>query len=305
MKLLITKFGKLLEKQLGNSYRGYRWFVNVFLCSKASEIAIMLGIPPADAELYRASLISTFKQDFDLLSFASISQQAKKVPRCILQTGILGLDSMLGGGFRTGRVYQLFGNHGSGKTELVYHLICRLLSRSKDELVNENPAAVFIDTNNAFRPERLMEVSHGTVNLSSIKVAKCYSLQHLITLLRNVENLLQNQDVRLVVIDSIVATSFSLHDDELPEKYQLLHDVLESLSRITQNDSVCVIFTNDASKDGIHPAGGDLILHRSDYAIAMKKSEFDPASIKAQLVKAIDLPDGKARFRIISTGLTP
>ena len=40
-------------------------------------------------------------------------------------TGIEQLDSMLGGGFASGRIYEIFGAESAGKTSLAYHLMAR------------------------------------------------------------------------------------------------------------------------------------------------------------------------------------
>ncbi len=304
MKPLIHKFGQLLGTQLGKQYRGYRWFVHVFLCSTASEIAAMLGISPAAAESFRGEMISTFKQDFTILAVPFLLKCIKNAPSLTLETGIPAFDAILGGGFKSRRVYQLFGEHGSGKTEIIYQLLGNVIARTGTTGGNASLEAFFIDTNNAFRPERLTVISRGTIDLSRIKVASCYSLQHLVSLLATIEQSLHANDARLVIIDSIIATAFSLHDGDLHEKYALITVVLDAFERIAREKDACIIFMNDATQM-MNPAGGDIFLDKCDYAISLKKSEFDPASIRAQLVKAYDLPDGKARFRVTEDGIIP
>ena len=66
-------------------------------------------------------------------------------------SGSPSIDKLLEGGFRAGRVVEVYGSSGSGKTQLAMQ--AALLVAAKGE------KAVFIDTEGAFRPERLVTMA--------------------------------------------------------------------------------------------------------------------------------------------------
>ena len=60
----------------------------------------------------------------------------------MLPTGILGIDSVLGGGIPLGRVVEVFGNEGSGKTTLCSHIVAAAQARGN--------IATYIDVENSY-----------------------------------------------------------------------------------------------------------------------------------------------------------
>lgn len=62
-------------------------------------------------------------------------------------SGSRGLDQLLGGGFRAGRVVEIFGKSNAGKTQLAMQAVLEAAARGE--------TAAFIDTEGTFRPERI------------------------------------------------------------------------------------------------------------------------------------------------------
>jgi recombination protein RecA len=113
----------------------------------------------------------------------SIDTHIDRIP-----TGILALDRILGGGFPVGKMVELYGNHGSGKSSIATRFMAEAQQRGK---------CVLIDLENAFDP--LMAENSG-VNLSDLMVAQPESAE---SALEMVEMILGADDVSAVVIDSV------------------------------------------------------------------------------------------------------
>ena len=74
-----------------------------------------------------------------------------------LSSGSQSLDQLLGGGFETGSITEIFGEFRTGKTQLCHTLsvTCQLpISKGGGEGM-----AMYVDTEGCFRPERLIPVA--------------------------------------------------------------------------------------------------------------------------------------------------
>jgi len=206
---------------------------------------------------------------------------------------------MLGGGFEPGHIYQVFGQSLSGKTEFCYIAIKAFL----DYYAGQEMKILAIDSEHSFRPERLLQISEGNVDLNKISVATCYSSPHMIALLQNIEKMFDNGlACPLLVIDSILPASFQLYQEEPAKRQQLLVVIAEKLWTMARNHNVSIIFTNHAAGKLALPSSGNLLLEYCDYAIYLQKNEFDETLHEARMIKTTCMPEKSARFRISSKG---
>ena len=105
-----------------------------------------------------------------------------------IPTGILALDNILGGGFPVGKMVELYGNHGSGKSSIATKFMAEAQKRGK---------CVLVDLENAFDP---FVAENSGVNLDDLMVAQPESAE---AGLEVVEMLLSASDVSAIVIDSV------------------------------------------------------------------------------------------------------
>jgi recombination protein RecA len=105
-----------------------------------------------------------------------------------IPTGVLALDNILGGGFPTGKMVELYGNHGSGKTSIATKFMAQAQQRGK---------CVLIDLENAFDPTM---AENSGVNLNDLMVAQPNSAE---SALEIVEMVMAADDVAAVVVDSV------------------------------------------------------------------------------------------------------
>ena len=79
--------------------------------------------------------------------------------RLRVTTGCAALDKILGGGVETGSVLELFGEFRTGKTQLVAQLC--VASQLDVDSGGAAGRVIVIDTENAFKVERIAEVGGG------------------------------------------------------------------------------------------------------------------------------------------------
>ena len=118
------------------------------------------------------------------------------------------LNELLGGGFETQSIIELFGEFGSAKTQIA-HQLCVNTQLSKEQGGMESNV-FFIDTENTFRPERIIQMAEGhdldpeTV-LENIHVARAYNSNHQMLLVEKVIEMSKEINSSLLIVDSLTA----------------------------------------------------------------------------------------------------
>ncbi|MGK0549318.1 MAG: helix-hairpin-helix domain-containing protein, partial [Pyrobaculum sp.] len=101
-------------------------------------------------------IIESARKMLGLHSFISaleVYERRKKIRR--ISTGVRSLDELLGGGIETRAVTEVVGEFGSGKTQLCHQLA--VMVQLPEERGGLGAKAIYIDTENTFRPERIMQ----------------------------------------------------------------------------------------------------------------------------------------------------
>ena len=175
-----------------------------------------------------------------------------RTSRCAV--GIDALDDMLGGGIPSGVIVDVFGRHGTGKTQMLLQAACRFA------MYGERRRVLYVDTAGTFRPERIMEMaaSHNNNNsttvvqqhtsvrdvLDAISVARVQSVSEQMTL---VEKLLYGGcPFDLVVIDSLTdlfSYEYSRYGD-LREKSQKFFSHMRNLAKLAVQCGVTIMTSN-------------------------------------------------------------
>ena len=92
------------------------------------------------------------------MGFTSASEFAKQRQEILqLTTGSKELDKLLNGGIETGSITEFFGEFRTGKTQLC-HQLCVTCQLPVDQGGGEGKA-LYIDTENTFRPERIIQIA--------------------------------------------------------------------------------------------------------------------------------------------------
>ncbi|MGP3667224.1 MAG: DNA repair and recombination protein RadA [Candidatus Bathyarchaeota archaeon] len=231
-----------------------------------------------------------------------------------LTTGCKKLDELLGGGIETQAITEFYGEFGTGKSQIC-HQLCVTAQLSRDEGGLEG-GVLYIDTENSFRPERIVQIAkqwkldHAKV-LSRIVYAEALTADHQMYLLENADTQFKENNVRLVIIDSLIAhfRSEYIGREMLAERQQKLEKHLHKLIRLARAFNAAAVVTNqvmakpDSFFTDIEPTGGHVLAHTSHTRVFLRKSP-TPGMKIARLVVSPILPEGKeVLFRITENGI--
>ncbi|MBN2014930.1 MAG: DNA repair and recombination protein RadA [Candidatus Altiarchaeota archaeon] len=231
-----------------------------------------------------------------------------------LTTNSHELDALMGGGIETQAITELYGKFGSGKTQLGHQLSVNVqLPRKKGGLEG---TAIYIDTENTFRPERIQQMSSALgldpeETLKNIHVARAYNSDHQMLLVEKAAELAKEYGTRLIVMDSLTAHFRAEYTGRgtLAERQQKLNRLLHSLQRkLADPYNTAVIVTNQVMArpdimfgDPTAPIGGHIVGHTATFRVYLRKGKGD-ARI-ARLIDSPNLPEGECVFEVTTDGI--
>ncbi|OYT42365.1 MAG: DNA repair and recombination protein RadA [Candidatus Altiarchaeales archaeon ex4484_43] len=231
-----------------------------------------------------------------------------------LSTNSKELDALLGGGIETQAITELFGKFGSGKTQLGHQLSVNVQLPKKEGGLDGT--AIFIDTENTFRPERIQQMASAlgldpNETLKNIHVARAYNSDHQMLLAEKAAELANEYGTRLVVIDSLTAhfRAEYVGRGTLAERQQKLNRLLHILQRrLSDPYNIAVVVTNQVMArpdivfgDPTTPIGGHIVGHTATYRIYLRKGKGDKRI--ARLIDSPSLPEGECVFEVTTDGI--
>jgi DNA repair protein RadA len=230
-----------------------------------------------------------------------------------ITTGSNNLNELLGGGFETQSIIELFGEFGSAKTQIA-HQLCVNTQLPKDE-GGMDSHAFFIDTENTFRPERIIQMAEGhnldpEKVLENIHVARAYNSNHQMLLVEKVIELSKEINASLLIVDSLTAhfRAEYVGRGALADRQQKLNKHMHDLLRWSDLNNGVVCVTNQVSSkpdaffgDPTRPIGGHIVGHTATFRIYLRKSK-GPKRI-ARLIDSPYLPEGEAVFTVSEKGI--
>jgi len=228
-----------------------------------------------------------------------------------LSSGSLSLNTLLGGGFESGAITEAFGEYGSGKTQM------GLILAVNNFVADPESYTIFIDTENTFRPERIVQLAKGVgadpdLVLKRIKVARAFNSDHQVLLAERVEDLIANDGLKvsLVVVDSLTAhfRAEFIGRGTLAERQQKLNRHMHTLMKLASMHNLCVYVTNQVMVrpdvffgDPTEAIGGHIVAHASTFRMYFRRGK--KGSRVAKLVDSPNLPEGEACFFVTEAGL--
>jgi len=230
-----------------------------------------------------------------------------------ITTGSKQLDALLGGGVETRAVTEVFGEFGSGKSQLGHQLCVNV--QLPPEQGGLNGRAVYIDTENTFRPERILSMAAGAEldpegALRNILVARSYNTDQQLLIAEKAEELIEKEEVRLMIIDSLTShfRAEFVGRGTLADRQQKLARHLLVLHRIADLKDIAVFVTNQVQArpdlffgDPTRPIGGHILGHSATTRIYLRKSKGGRRI--ARVVDSPNLPEGESIFMITENGI--
>src|SRR3990172_1383394 len=132
------------------------------------------------------------EKQFGKGSIMKLGESAGKMDVDVIPTGVMGLDLALGvGGLPKGRIIEIFGPEGGGKTTLALHVIA--------EAQKKGGIAAFVDAEHALDPARAESIG---VNIQDLLISQPDTGEQALEI---VETLVRSGGLDIVVIDSVAA----------------------------------------------------------------------------------------------------
>jgi len=155
----------------------------------------------------------------------------------VIPTGALSLDIALGiGGIPKGRIIEIFGPEGSGKTTLALHILAECQKRGG--------YAAYIDAEHALDPKYAKAIGVDIDNL--ILSQPDYGEQAL----EIVETLIRSGGVDLIVVDSVAALTpkseleGEMGDAQMGVQARLMSQAMRKLTAIASRSKCAIVFLN-------------------------------------------------------------
>ncbi|KZX16137.1 protein RecA [Methanobrevibacter cuticularis] len=276
----------------------------------AKELSVKAEIGEGVAEKVIEAARKSEKIDFE--TAYDVMERRRDVGR--INVGSEAFNELIGGGIETQSITEVFGEFGSGKSQISHELAVTV------QLPEENGGidgeCVFIDTENTFRPERVEQIAAGfemdpEETLQKIHIARAFNSSHQMLMADKVNELIQNgTNIRLVIVDSLMAhfRAEYVGRESLATRQQKLNQHLHALQNIANTYNVAVFVTNQvqARPDAFFGSptkaiGGHVLGHASTYRIWLKKGLAGKRI--ARLVDSPHLPEGECVFKIVTEGI--
>jgi DNA repair protein RadA len=262
-----------------------------------------------------AKIIQAAREKADIGGFETgdtLLEQLKD--RRHLTTGSKSFDELLGGGFESQAITELFGAFGSGKTQ-VAHQLCVNVQKPEDA-GGVGGEAIFIDTENTFRPERIVQMAEGAdldpkEVLKNIHVANAFNSNHQMMLVEKAIELAKGRNVRLLVVDSLTGhfRAEYVGRGTLADRQQKLNKHMHRLLRFSRLYNAVICVTNQVAArpdvffgDPTQPIGGHIVGHTAMFRLYLRRSKGGKRI--ARLIDSPHLPEGEAIFIVKEEGIS-
>jgi DNA repair protein RadB len=217
-------------------------------------------------------------------------------------TGCRSLDKLLGGGFKSGTLSQIYGEPGTGKTS-----ICLQTAIANAKI--DGLHVLYIDTDNRSE-ERYLQILDESES-PPISFAQPETLQQQKEAIEKLEKSQQYVDTKvdLVLIDTLTLLYRLALNDEKHPKHELGKQAL-TLLELARRHNTAVVITNqiykDLATDTLRPVGGYALEHLSKVIVELKKTREGHGKRTATLKKGNrtwSCTKGKCKFRITENGI--
>ena len=231
-----------------------------------------------------------------------------------VSTGSKALDKIVDGGLETQTITEFYGEYGSGKSQMCHQLCINVqLPPEKGGL---NGAALYVDTENTFRLERIVQMAKfaGLDPAEAVKkiiYAEAYTSDHQMFLLENADEIIKANNVKLIIVDSLTAhfRSEYIGREMLASRQQKLNKHMHKLIALARAFNAVAVVTNQVMAkpdqffgDAIHPIGGNIVGHTSHTRIYLRRASHGPIRI-ARLVSSPYLPEGEEILKVTENGI--
>ncbi|OTF00255.1 MULTISPECIES: DNA repair and recombination protein RadA [unclassified Halorubrum] len=292
-----------------------------------------------------ADIINAARDAADVGGFetgASVLERRQEIGKLSWQ--IDEVDDLLGGGIETQSITEVYGEFGSGKSQVTHQMAVNV--QLEPENGGLDGGCIFVDSEDTFRPERIDDMVRGLDDeilademerreiegapsdeealeelveafLDQIHVAKAFNSNHQILLAEKAKELAGEHEetewpIRIVCVDSLTAhfRAEYVGRGELADRQQKLNKHLHDLMRIGDLFNTAILVTNQVASNPDSYFGdptqaiGGNILGHASTFRMYLRKSKGDKRI-VRLVDAPNLADGEAVMRVQNEGLKP
>lgn len=215
--------------------------------------------------------------------------------------GSAGLDGLLDGGLEGGAITLLFGEAGTGKTN-----VCLQVARN---VASQGKKVIYIDTEGVSL-ERLRQMSGEEYEevMRNILFFEPHTFDDQEKLVEKAVKLAESSlEVGVIILDSATIHYRLTRNDEERGTRKSLSTQLAKLLGVARNKGIPVLLTSqvytDIDKGTFEPLGGHVLLHNAKAIIRLDK--VGASNRRAVIIKHRHLEEGKrAEFKLTKDGVT-
>ncbi len=271
-------------------------------------------VPAGIGEKQAAKIINEARNSIALTFVRADELMRMKENVLRLSTGSKALDELIGGGLESQTITEFYGEYGVGKSILCHQLAVNVqLPPGQGGLEG---SALYLDTEQTFRPEWIVRMAN-TVGIDPEKAAQriiyseAYNSDHQMLLLEKADQIIKENNVRLIIIDSLTShfRSEYLGREMLAERQQRLNNHMHRMIRLARSFNAVAVVTNQVMSrpdaffvNSVDPVGGHIVAHTSHTRVFIRRAASGPIRI-ARLVSSPYLPEGERLFKVTEEGI--
>jgi recombination protein RecA len=204
-----------------------------------SQEEVLQTSTPAENQRKEAVKIAMqqIEKQFGKGSIMTLGQHNQATDLDVISTGSIVIDLALGvGGLPKGRIVEIYGPEGSGKTTVCLHVI--------SEAQKKGLTAAFIDAEHALDPLRAEQIG---VNLDNLIISQPDNGEQALEI---VETLIRSGGVDVIVVDSVAALvpraeiEGDMGDSVMGMQARLMSQAMRKLTGAIKKSNTLVMFTN-------------------------------------------------------------
>ncbi len=273
------------------------------------ELSVDTGIPIVTAQ----KIISAARQALNITFKTALELKLERMNTRKITTSSKNLDELLGGGIETRMLTEIFGEYGSGKTQICHQLSVNVqLPEDKGGLEGK---AVYIDTEGTFRWERIEAMAKGLgldpdEIMNNIYWIRAINSNHQMEVVGKLFEFVSQENIKLVIVDSVTSHFRAEYPgrENLAARQQKLNKHLHQLVRLAEVYNIAVVITNQVMSrpdvfygDPTQAVGGHVLYHAPGVRLQLKRSRGNKRI--ARIVDAPHLPEGETVFAITEWGI--
>jgi len=220
-----------------------------------------------------------------------------------IKTGCKSIDDMLNGGVERGSITEIYGEGGSGKTNLCLSMAI--------ETAKSGNFVIYVDTEGVSM-ERFSQMGGNDEIAKKILFYRVYKFSQQVEVVERISKLVESrEDIALIIVDSMTEfyrAEMGVEEEINTRKRRGLAWQLSILNTLARKRNIGVVITNqvylDMKSREIKPIGGHALQHAAKTIIFLRR--VGNGVREAVLIKHRSLPEGRvARFVIAESGLIP